>query len=132
VNPHRDPREQLGFLSGDEAFADFALSQIVSHHSLPVVERFLRAHEDSGAVKPVVYGVFFYRSANPRTLETLSQFFPVPVTEITAEFEAGASAEELCARTIRALRSVGAEKIYVSNLGERNAGRMLRRILERV
>jgi hypothetical protein len=132
VNPHRDPAEQLGFLHAEDAHADFALSQIVSHHSLEVVDRFLEAHAATPGRKPVAFGVFFYRSANPKTLETLSRFFPVPVEEITADFEAGATAEEICARSIRALRAEGAEKIYVSNLGERTAGRVLRRILSLV
>lgn len=129
VNPHRDGVEQVGYLTASDAFADFALSQIVSHHSLEVLERFRARLEEVGATTPVVYGVFFYRSANPRTLSTLADFFPVPVEEITAEFEAGATAEEICARSIRELRRIGADKVYVSNLGERGAGRRLQRIL---
>ncbi len=132
VNPHRDPDEQLGWLHAPDAFASYALSQVVSHHALPVIERLLEARERSDRRKPIVYGVFFYRSANPKTLDALSNFFPVPAEAITAEFESGASAEEVCARTIRALRAEGAEKIYVSNLGERGAGRRLVRILDLV
>jgi hypothetical protein len=129
VNPHRDASEQLDFLLAPDAYADFALTQIVSHHDLPVVERFLEAHAAADEAKPTVFGVFYYRSANPRTLETLANFFPVPVDRITADFAAGATAEEICARSIRELRAAGAEKIYVSNLGERGAGRLLKRIL---
>ena len=81
---------------------------------------------------PLIFGVFFYRSANPRTLETLSQFFPVPAEALTREFAAGASAEEICARSIRELRAIGAEKIYVSNIGNRSAPRRLRGILDLV
>jgi hypothetical protein len=132
VNPHRDPDEQLGFLDAPDAYADYALSQIVSHHSLGEVNRFLEARVSRGSGKPVVFGVFFYRSRSPRTLEILSEFFPVPAEAITAEFDAGASAEEICARSIRALRAEGAEKVYVSNLGERSAGRTLKRILDLV
>lgn len=132
VNPHRDATEQVGFLAARDAHADFALSQVVSHHSLEAVERFQEAMSGSPLAKPVVYGVFYYRSANPRTLSTLGEFFPVPATEIAAEFESGATADEICARSIRELRGVGAEKIYVSNLGERGAGRRLKRILELV
>jgi hypothetical protein len=132
VNPHRDPDEQLGFLEAPDAHADFALSQIVSHHSLSEVNRFMEARRNRGSQKPVAFGVFFYRSASPKTLATLADFFPVPAEEITAEFEAGAGAEEICARSIRSLRAEGAEKVYVSNLGERHAGRTLRRILDRV
>ena len=132
VNPHRSAAEQLGFLVAPDAHAQYALSQIVSHHSIRSVERFLDVADRTGAAKPVVFGVFFYRSANPRTLSTLGSFFPVPSREITDEFENGVMAEEICARSIRKLRSVGADKIYVSNLGERAAGRTLRTILELV
>jgi 5,10-methylenetetrahydrofolate reductase len=132
VNPHRDPAEQVGFVTAQDAHSDFALSQIVSHHALRQVEAFAGEVERSGADIPIAYGVFFYRSANPKTLKTLSRFFPVPVAEVTAEFDAGASAEDICARSIRELRAVGAEKVYVSNLGERGARRRLNRILERV
>jgi 5,10-methylenetetrahydrofolate reductase len=132
ANPHRDAREQVDFLTMPDAFADFALSQIVSHHSLAGVERFLDEMVRRGAAVPVVFGVFFYRSANPHTLATLSRFFPVPVAELTREFGAGAAPEEICARTIRELRSLGAEKVYVSNLGSRGVSRKLARILERV
>lgn len=132
INPHRDADQQVGFLEAPDAHADFALSQIVSHHSLAQTERTLERLEKGQSGKPVVFGVFYYRSANPTTLETLSRFFPVPVEELVAEFESGATAEEICARSIRELRSIGAEKIYVSNLGERGAGRKLKRILASV
>jgi len=132
VNPLKDPDAQIGFLTAPGATVDFALGQIVSHHALPQVERFLEALQGSGADIPVVFGVFYYRSANPRTLETLGSFFPVPAEDITGDFAAGMSADEICARTIRELRAVGAEKIYVSNLGNRGAGSALHRILEAV
>lgn len=132
VNPHRDPSEQVGYLTAPNAYTDFALSQIVTHHSIPAVEAFLEEKERRSPDLPVVFGVFYFRSENPTTLSTLSRFFPVPAEELTAEFEAGATAVEICARTIRALRAAGAEKIYVSNLGERGAGRRLGHILEHV
>ena len=132
MNPHRSAREQVDFINARNAHAEYALSQIVSHHSVDIVEDFLEEADRAGSTKPVVFGVFYYRSSNPRTLSTLGSFFPVPSEEIQAEFEAGASPEEICARSIRALRSAGAEKIYVSNLSERHAGRRLRSILELV
>lgn len=132
VNPLKDPGAQLGYLTAPDAHADFALGQIVSHHARPQVATFLEEHGRRGPDTPVVFGVFFYRSANPKTLETLGHFFPVPAEEITREFEAGVEAEEICARTIRELRAEGADKIYVSNLGNRGAGRRLKRILDRV
>jgi hypothetical protein len=132
VNPHRDAVEQVDYLTASDAHAQFALSQIVSHHALPELERFIAEMGRRETTKPIVYGVFFYRSSNARTLQTLSNFFPVPSERITAEFAEGATAEEICARSIRKLRAIGAEKVYVSNLGERGAGRRLRRILEYV
>ena len=38
---------------------------------------------------PGVFGVFFYRSANPRTLEALKGFLPVPAEGLTREFASG-------------------------------------------
>lgn len=128
ANPHREAEEQVGFLEADDAHVDFALTQVVSHHSLRGVEHFLERMQRVGSTVPMVFGVFFYRSANPRTLQTLGNFFPVPAEGVTRDFES-AVAEEICARTIRELRSVGADKIYVSNLGNRRASRRLSRIL---
>lgn len=130
ANPHRDASEQVRFLTAPDAHAEFALSQIVSHHSLSEVERLLVEMARSEAEIPVVFGVFYYRSANPKTLTALKNFFPVPTDALATDFEACVSAEEICARSIRELRAVGAEKIYVSNLGSRRAGHQLARILE--
>ena len=132
VNPHRAADQQVGFIRPPLAVAEFALSQIVSHHSLAGVAWLLEAMERSGVSVPVVFGVFLYRSANPTTLGTLGRFFPVPAEQLTREFASGASAEEICARSIRELRAIGAEKVYVSNLGNRGAGRRLAKILELV
>jgi 5,10-methylenetetrahydrofolate reductase len=132
VNPLKDHGEQAGYLTADGAHADFALSQIVSHHSISQVVEFMEVLHATGAEVPIVFGVFYYRSANPTTLSTLGEFFPVPADAITREFARGKTAEEVCARSIRELRAAGAEKVYVSNLGNRGAGRRLKRILERV
>ena len=129
VNPHSEPDRQIDFVMARDAHNDYALAQIVSHHSLPVVERFLEAADRRGLDLPVVFGVFYYRSANPRTLSILGDFFPVPAVEITREFDAGADADELLVRTVRGLRSVGADKIYVSNLPTRGIARTLDRVL---
>ena len=80
----------------------------------------------------VAFGVFLYRSANPRTLQQLSEFLPVPVEGITREFEAGLTAEEICARTISALREVGVDKVYLSNLGFERPDARYRRIVEQL
>src|SRR5207249_6919604 len=55
---------------------------IVSHHSRPAVERFLAEGQRRGLALPGMFGVFYYRSANTRTLETLREFLPVPVAEL--------------------------------------------------
>ncbi|MDE2762215.1 MAG: hypothetical protein OXQ94_03075 [Gemmatimonadota bacterium] len=128
ANPHRDPVEQARFVAADDFSADFVLTQIVSHHSLGPVERFRAELDRLGVDLPVVYGVFLYRSANPGTLDYLNRYFPVPGREITAEFAAGTGADEICARSVRRLRTVGADKVYVSNLPIREAARRLGRV----
>ena len=109
--------------------AEFYLTQVVSHHSVGAVERFIRECDRAGVTAPGMFGVFFYRSANPRTLAGLSQFLPVPVNELTREFAEGATAEEICARTLRALMSVGARHFYISNLPLSRATATLSRIM---
>ncbi len=116
ANPHRQAAEQVDHLTDGGFNAEFFLTQVVSHHDLPAVERFTTELSKRGLDVPGVYGVFYYRSARPSTLQTLRHFLPVPVEPLTAEFAAGATAEDICARTIRALRSVGAKHVYVSNL----------------
>ena len=130
ANPHRDPVEQARFVAAADFTADFVLTQIVSHHSLESVERFQAELVRLGVDLPVVYGVFHYHSANPRTLDYLGRYFPVPAREITREFEGGATAEEICLRTIRGLRAIGADKVYVSNLRSRDVARRLQGIGE--
>ena len=61
----------------------------------------------------------------------LKDFFPVPVEDLTREFDAGATPEEIMARTLKALRAAGADKIYVSNLGHRRVQDRLTNVLER-
>jgi hypothetical protein len=94
------------------------------------VEAFVTEARRRGVPQPGVFGVFMYRSANPATLEKLRQFFPVPAAEVVRDFESGVSPEEICARSIRALRDVGAEKVYVSNLGFKKPEERYRRLLE--
>ena len=79
-----------------------------------------------------MFGVFYYRSANARTLEVLKDFLPVPAEGLTREFGAGATAEEVCARTIRALLDVGAKHFYISNLPPGRAQTVLASVLDRV
>jgi hypothetical protein len=130
ANPHRDPSRQVDFLL-DRAFtAEFYLTQIVSHHDLPAVEAFVREAARRGVAMPGVFGVFLYRSANPRTLARLAEFLPVPAEGITRDFAAGHGAEEICAETIRRLRDAGVERVYVSNLGVKGAAERYRGLID--
>jgi hypothetical protein len=130
ANPHRDPEEQVGHLLKEGYEADFYMTQVVSHHDIGSVERFLTEARKRNVPHPSIFGVFLYRSGNPRTLAKLSRFFPVPVEGITRDFASGLSAEEICARTIRELRRMGVQQNYVSNLGFRRAPQRYRRIIE--
>jgi len=117
ANPYRDPRAQVGYLLAEDAAADFYLTQIVSHHDLRPVEAFLAEARARGLPLPGVFGVFYYRSANPATLAALARFLRVPAAELARDFgERGLRADEVCARSIRALRGLGVRHVYVSNL----------------
>jgi hypothetical protein len=130
TNPHRPAAEQVDYLLDARFEADFYLTQVVSHHSIRAVEQFLKEARRRGVPHPGVFGVFLYRSANPSTLARLADFFPVPAAELTREFEAGLTPEEICAKTVRALREVGADKVYLSNLGFEQVDARYRRIVE--
>jgi 5,10-methylenetetrahydrofolate reductase len=123
ANPHRDATQQVDFLLRQDNGADFFLTQIVSHHSAASVERFVSEAERRGVSQPGVFGVFYYRSANAKTLGSLGEFFPVPAAAITRDFESGMTAAEICARSIRELYRVGVRHVYISNLGFRGVDR---------
>ena len=129
ANPHARAADQVGHLLDARATAEFYLTQIVSHHNLPSVEAFVEEASRRHLTIPGLFGVFYYRSANPRTLAALQSFIPVPAAELTAEFASGASADEICARTIRALREAGVRHLYVSNLPLQRAALTLARVL---
>ena len=132
ANPHADADRQVGYLAAADLTADFFLTQIVSHHDLPAVERFQSALARQQLDVPGMFGVFFYRSANTKTLSVLRQFLPVPVHALEQEFGEGASAEAVCARTITALRAAGVRHCYVSNLPVARARQTLDDILKLV
>jgi len=131
ANPAAGPEAQMRFLLHGEVSADFYLTQIVSHHQSDLVGAFLSEGDKQGLQMPGVFGVFYYRSANEKTLRTLSQFLPVPVEGLVAEFAAGDSPVDICARTLRVLRGLGARHFYLSNLPHKNTATVLRQILER-
>jgi hypothetical protein len=95
------------------------------------VSRFIRTAERRGLTMPGLFGVFYYRSANPRTLDALKGFLPVPAEGLTREFGAGATAEDVCAKTIRTLMDAGARHFYISNLPVARAQQVLGNVLER-
>jgi hypothetical protein len=132
ANPHRAAAEQVDYLLDDRFQAEFYLTQVVSHHSIRAVEQFLQEARRRGVPQPGVFGVFLYRSANPGTLARLADFFPVPAAELTREFEAGLTPEEICAKTVRDLREVGADKVYLSNLGFEHVDSRYRRIVGQI
>jgi 5,10-methylenetetrahydrofolate reductase len=132
ANPHTDPERQVDYLSDPQFHAEFYLTQVVSHHHAGQVAAFVRAAERRGLTLPGIFGVFYYRSANRKTLAALNEFLPVPIDELAREFGEGATADEICARTIRALLDAGARHFYISNLPVARAQYVLAAILEKV
>ena len=132
ANPHADAAAQVDHLMQQHAHAEFYLTQIVSHHSRPAVDRFLAEVTRRGLTLPGMFGIFYYRSANARTLAALKDFLPVPAENLTREFSSGATPEEICARSIRALTESGARHFYISNLPLGRAALTLNRILSLV
>jgi 5,10-methylenetetrahydrofolate reductase len=131
ANPHGQADEQVGYLMEGRVTAEFYLTQIVSHHNLGAVESFVEEAERRRLALPGMFGIFYYRSANRRTLNALKDFLPVPGEALAKEFGAGDSADEICARSIRALRSAGVKHFYISNLPLGRAAVTLSRILDR-
>ena len=131
ANPHADPQRQAEYLADSSFHGEFFLTQIVSHHDAANVSRFVEAVRTRGVTMPGVFGVFFYRSANPRTLSALKRFLPVPVEGLTRDFSGGATAEDVCAKTIRTLAGAGAKHFYISNLPVARAQQVLADILSK-
>lgn len=132
VNPHRDTARQAEYVVETDFAADYYLTQIVSHHDRRAIDDWLNATACHGIDLPAAWGVFYYRNGRRASLERLSAHFDVPIEAVAREFEAGATPEEVCARTIIALREAGARNVYVCNLGARQAGRRLDGILAAV
>jgi len=132
ANPHADAARQVDYILEDEFTAEFYLTQIVSHHDRPAIDAFMAEASRRGVETPGVFGVFYYRSANPKTLTTLREFLPVPIEGLTREFAEGATPEQVCARSIRALAGAGAKAVYVSNLPVGRAQSTLANIMEQV
>ncbi len=131
ANPHANAERQVDFLLDANFTAEFYLTQVVSHHDLPAVTAFLKHASARASHLPGVFGVFYYRSANPKTLNILKSFLPVPVEGLTREFAEGVTAEDICARTLRALVDAGAQHFYISNLPVTRAQGVLTSILRK-
>jgi hypothetical protein len=131
ANPHADPERQADFLIDGNLNAEFYLTQVVSHHHAALVGRFLEVTRRRGMTLPGLFGVFYYRSANPRTLAALQGFLPVPAEQLTREFESGDTADDICARTIRTLADAGARHFYISNLPIGRATAVLTGVLDK-
>lgn len=132
ANPYRDEVRQVDYLVDREFTGEFYLTQVVSHHDPAPVERFMNEADRRGVQMPGVFGVFYFRSANARTLSVLQDFIPVPAEALAREFGDGASPQEVCARTIRTMIELGARRFYVSNLPLRRTHQTLTAILQLV
>jgi 5,10-methylenetetrahydrofolate reductase len=132
ANPYRDPVRQVGYLLDADFNASFYLTQVVSHHDPAPVARFLEEADRRRLALPGVFGVFYYRSANARTLSLLRDFIPVPEEALAREFASGATPEQVCARTIDAMVRAGARRFYISNLPLRRTHATLAAIRERL
>lgn len=133
ANPYADPVEQVRYLDDAQFTGDFYLTQIVSHLNIEPVARFVHQARTSGLDRlPGIFGVFYYRSANPATLRLLNRFLPVPTEALAAEFARGVMPIDVCARTLRAMMDLGARHFYISNLPLLRASQTLNAILERV
>ena len=128
VNPFADPAMQVGLLLDPRHVADYYITQVVSHHRMEPLDRFLEESERRSLGMPGLVGVFHYRSGSRRTLARLSRFLPVPVDGLLGELDAGASPEEITARTLAALAERGVMHTYLSNLDPRSALERLARI----
>ena len=102
--PHANsPEQQVGFLLDAGAHADFYLTQIVSHHQAHQVEAFLDEARRRASTLPAVFGVFYYRSAESRDAQDSATVSAGAGRTLAAEFAAGATPVDVCARTIRTL-----------------------------
>ena len=133
ANPHRPAAEQVDYLLDDRFEAEFYLTQVVSHHSIRAVEQFLKEARRRGVPHPGCFrGVSLSERQLPARWRGWRTSSRCQAAELTREFEAGLTAEEICAKTVRALRDVGADKVYLSNLGFKQVESQYRRIIELV
>ena len=132
ANPYGNPTQQVDYLLENCFTAEYYLTQVVSHLNMAPVERFVTETRRRNVQVPGLFGVFYYRSANPRTLDALRDFLPVPAEGLIKEFGEGATPVDVCARTLRAMMDMGVRHFYISNLPLARATSTLQAILERV
>jgi 5,10-methylenetetrahydrofolate reductase len=132
ANPHAAATQQVDFLLDERFCAEFYLTQVVSHLEIDPVKRFLAEIDRRPVPIPGMFCVFYYRSASPKTLKILSSFMPVPIQGLIDEFATGATAADVCARTIRELRAEGVRHICICNLPMHDASGVLTAITSRL
>jgi 5,10-methylenetetrahydrofolate reductase len=132
ANPYAEATQQAEFLLDERFCAEFYLTQVVSHLNPDPVKRFLDETHRRAVSIPGMFCVFFYRSANPKSLAALSAFMPVPVEGLRDEFAAGATPIDVCVRTIRVMMSLGVRHFCVCNLPMHNASGTLAAIRARI
>ena len=130
ANPHASAHRQVDFLLDSRFCAEFYLTQIVSHLNPEPVKRFLDEADRRQVPIPGMFGVFYYRSANPTTLATLGRFMPVPRERLLKEFASGATAVDICTRTLVAMRALGVRHFCICNLPMQDAWSTLSAIRE--
>ena len=131
ANPHGG-RRQVEFMLHPEYSADFYLAQIVSHYQTAAIDDFINETQRLGVKIPSIFGVFYYRTANPTTFDLLSNFIPVPSEELIRDFAAKIPPVEICARSVHALIERGVKNVYISNLPMPTASETFSRIESRV
>ena len=87
ISPHRD------------SHAEFYLTQVVSHHRSKQVSRFVETAERRGVDAARNVRRVLLPQRESADAQGLSGFLPVPVEGLTREFAAGATPEDVCART---------------------------------
>jgi len=131
ASPHGGKR-QVEYMLHPEYSADFYLAQIVSHYQTRAIDEFVNEIERLGVKIPGIFGVFYWRTANPKTFAMLSKFLPVPADELTRDLAAGVSTDEICARSVHAVLQRGVKNVYISNLPMPTATATFSRVESRV
>jgi hypothetical protein len=131
ASPHGG-RRQVEYMLHPEYSADFYLAQIVSHYQGSAIDEFVTETDRLGVKIPGIFGVFYYRTANPKTFAMLSRFLPVPEQDLVRDFAAHIPPLEICARSVRALVQRGIKNVYISNLPMPTAAETFSRIESRV